>query len=168
MANLGYETLPKELGTYRVAQGIHRDTQMHLDSQDLDWIWVWIQVVERGLTESSIHVKSEREERKKQGLLTREEWRDHQSSVANERGVAAEEGESLEETERELEQRGEMSLASGSGRENFFKTRLWAHRTVYSACPVHTRQRTGKRSSTRAAGAPDCPVSPDRGNFEFF
>ena len=43
------------------------------------------------------------------------------------------------ETEREAGQRGEeMSLASGSGSEGFFKNRVWAHRTVYSACPVHT------------------------------
>jgi hypothetical protein len=37
-----------------------------------------------------------------------------------------------------------MCLASGSGREGFFKNRVWAHRTVYSACPVHTEQRTGE------------------------
>jgi hypothetical protein len=53
------------------------------------------------------------------------------------------------ETEREAGQRGEeMSLGSGSGREGFFKNRVWAHRTVYSACPVHTGQRTGKWSSS--------------------
>jgi hypothetical protein len=47
------------------------------------------------------------------------------------------------ETEREAGQRGEeMSLGSGSGREGFFKNRVWAHRAVYSACPVHTGQRT--------------------------
>jgi hypothetical protein len=44
---------------------------------------------------------------------------------------------------RERLARGEkMSLASGSGREGFFKNRVWAHRTVYSACLVHTGQRT--------------------------
>jgi hypothetical protein len=44
---------------------------------------------------------------------------------------------------REAGQRGEeMSLASGSGREGFFKNRVWVHQTVYSACPVHTGQRT--------------------------
>jgi hypothetical protein len=63
--------------------------------------------------------------------------------------------------------------------KNFFKNELWAHRTVYSACPVHTGQRTGKRRSARArpvhqtvhsavSGTPDCPVSPDRGNFDIF
>jgi hypothetical protein len=38
--------------------------------------------------------------------------------------------------------RGKGSLASGAGKERFFKNRLWAHQTVYSACPVHTGQHT--------------------------
>jgi hypothetical protein len=39
------------------------------------------------------------------------------------------------------------------GREQgkrFFKNELWAHRTVYSACPVHTGQRTGEGVLARA------------------
>jgi hypothetical protein len=39
-------------------------------------------------------------------------------------------------------ERKKLSQATGSGREGFFKNRVWAHRTVYSACPVHTGQRT--------------------------
>jgi hypothetical protein len=42
----------------------------------------------------------------------------------------------------EAEQRREMS---GLGRERgkiFLKNRIWSHRTVYSASPVHTGQRT--------------------------
>jgi hypothetical protein len=68
-------------------------------------------------------------------------------------------------------------LASGARGERIFKNRVWAHRTVYSACPVHTGQRTGERGTgARAAGAPDsaqcsvrctpdCLVSPDRGKI---
>ena len=86
-------------------------------------------------------------------------------------------------------ERKKLSQATGSGREGFFKNGVWAHRTVYSACPVHTGQRTvavwwttGQRTGERGTGArvagapdsaqcsvrctPDCPVSPDRGNFE--
>jgi hypothetical protein len=33
---------------------------------------------------------------------------------------------------------------------------------------MHTGQRTAERGSTRAAGAPDCPVNPERGDFEIF
>jgi hypothetical protein len=61
--------------------------------------------------------------------------------TAGERGIAREQ-EETPETERGAEAREKQSLASGSGRERFFKNRVWAHRTVYSACPVHTRQRT--------------------------
>jgi hypothetical protein len=46
------------------------------------------------------------------------------------------------ETERN---RGSVS-APGSGGERFFKNGVWTHRTVYSACPVHTGQRTEKWS----------------------
>ena len=46
------------------------------------------------------------------------------------------------ETERGAVAREKQSLASGSGREKIFKNRVWAHRTVYNACPVHTGQRT--------------------------
>jgi hypothetical protein len=80
--------------------------------------------------------------------------------------------------------------ASGLGREEFFKNGLWAHQTVYSTSSVHTGQRTvvvhepsdraaQKQICARPAGASDiaqcsvqctsdCPVSPDRGNFDFF
>jgi hypothetical protein len=81
-----------------------------------------------------------------------------------------------------------MSLASGSGRENFFlKTDYgctgslqWlsgAHRIAYGSCPVNHRIAHRKEESCardRCIGqcsvrcTPNCPVSPDRGNFEFF
>jgi hypothetical protein len=58
-----------------------------------------------------------------------------------------------------------MCLASGTGtgRESFFKNRLWAHQTIYSACPVHTGQRIGKgdpRARGRCTGqcTVQCPV----------
>jgi hypothetical protein len=37
--------------------------------------------------------------------------------------------------------RNEARPRAREGKE-FFKNRVWAHRTVYSACPVHTGQRT--------------------------
>jgi hypothetical protein len=56
--------------------------------------------------------------------------------------VVAGEGEQSARGQRETRDREEMP---GLGREQgkrFFKNELWAHRTVYSACPVHTGQRT--------------------------
>jgi hypothetical protein len=45
--------------------------------------------------------------------------------------------------DRERMQQGRINEPGlGSGREEFFKNRVWAHQTVYSACPVHTGQRT--------------------------
>jgi hypothetical protein len=44
--------------------------------------------------------------------------------------------------QRQREGEIEMSLGSARAEKSFFKNRVWAHRTVYSACPVHTRQRT--------------------------
>jgi hypothetical protein len=36
----------------------------------------------------------------------------------------------------------ERGLWPGSGWRPIFKNARWAHRTVYSGCPVHTGQRT--------------------------
>jgi hypothetical protein len=78
-----------------------------------------------------------REDRGRKGLLT-ERGQEMEHWVAGEGRSSAREWESLER------QRGaeEMFSAPGSGGERFFKNRIWAHRTVYSACPVHTGQRT--------------------------
>jgi hypothetical protein len=38
--------------------------------------------------------------------------------------------------------REDEPLARLCGLEAFFKNAIWAHRTVYNACPVHTGQRT--------------------------
>jgi hypothetical protein len=46
------------------------------------------------------------------------------------------------ERTREMIVGGGNAYSSGSGRRNFFKNASWAHRTAYSACPVHTGQRT--------------------------
>jgi hypothetical protein len=61
--------------------------------------------------------------------------------TAGERGITGEQ-EETPETERGAEAREKQSLASGSGRERFFKNRVWAHWTVYSVCSVHTELRT--------------------------
>jgi hypothetical protein len=54
--------------------------------------------------------------------------------------------------DREQRVGNEVSTGSGSGSgwETFFKNASWAHRTVYSACLVHTGQRTAERGSARA------------------
>jgi hypothetical protein len=41
---------------------------------------------------------------------------------------------------------GEEGLWLGRGLEAIFLNAIWAHRTVYSAYPVHTGQRTGERN----------------------
>jgi hypothetical protein len=48
------------------------------------------------------------------------------------------------ETERQTESREETGWPRARAGERIFKNELWAHRTVYSACPVYTGQRTGK------------------------
>jgi hypothetical protein len=57
-----------------------------------------------------------------------------------------EEGHRREQIARDRESRGSLAREEtpclGLGRGKVFKNRLWAHRTVYSACPVHTEQRT--------------------------
>jgi hypothetical protein len=85
--------------------------------------------------------------------------------------------ETARDRERQWPERGNRAWPRARAGERFFKNRIWAHRTVYSACPVHTGQRTGERGSgALAAGAPDsaqcsvrctpdCPVSPDRGKI---
>jgi hypothetical protein len=71
------------------------------------------------------------------------------------------------------------SLGTARARKSFFKKCFMgtpdslqctsgAHQTVHSSCPVNHRTGQHKRGSARPAGAPDCPVSSDRGNFEIF
>jgi hypothetical protein len=55
-------------------------------------------------------------------------------------GQIAWQSESRELVTRQRER--SLGSGSGSGGEVFFKNRLWAHRTVYNVCPVHTGQRT--------------------------
>jgi hypothetical protein len=89
-------------------------------------------------------------------------------------------GETPESREREPDRKEEVVSGSVLGLEAFFKNALWAHRTVYNVSPVnHLTAHRGKWICSLAAGAPDspqcsvrctrdCPVSPDRGNFENF
>jgi hypothetical protein len=55
--------------------------------------------------------------------------------------IAGEGGNRLRPRGRQRTERKEC-LASGARGKSFFKNRIWAHRTVYSACSVHTGQRT--------------------------
>jgi hypothetical protein len=118
---------------------------MHLDSQDLIEIRIWIKGW-KSLSESS---RSGEEQRERvignQGSLTREEGRSvalvRRRIATGEGGVAG--GQELTpETERGSGQRGNRAWPRAQAGKRFFKNRLWAHRTVYSACPVHTGQRT--------------------------
>jgi hypothetical protein len=99
-------------------------------------------------------------------------------------------GESPEEVrDRARERRNEPGLGLGQGklflktdygRTNSLQCMSGAHRTAYSSCPVnHQTTHRKEESYARAAGAPDiaqcsvrctpdCPVSPDKGNFEIF
>jgi hypothetical protein len=93
--------------------------------------------------------KRERE-RENRGLLTegeqkecagRRRWRPPEMEAAGEQrrrralGIA-------KSRERAVRQRAVLPLARFCGLEAFLKNAIWAHRTVYSACPVHTGQRT--------------------------
>jgi hypothetical protein len=78
----------------------------------------------------------------------------HRAQLGHRRIAAGEDGHQrgVDHRERERAERCEMrsALASGSGREEFFKNELWAHQIVYSACPVnhwtvHSRKRTCAR-----------------------
>jgi hypothetical protein len=174
MAIWGCETLPKELRTYKDVQGTQRNTYHNLVSQDFTRIWNWHTRGEKGGAlikgiEGEVHQEPE--------LLTWGRGRE----IAGEITAGKRDRRQGWQTARAQRQTGsreeKWSLASGSGRERFFKNRVWAHRTVYSACPVHTGQRTGKKDFERAAAGapdiaqcsvrctPDCPVSPDRGKI---
>jgi hypothetical protein len=60
------------------------------------------------------------------------------------RGAAVAGGGGIARDREELREaeRGNEAWPRARTGEEFFKNRLWAHRTVYSACPVHTGQRT--------------------------
>jgi hypothetical protein len=62
------------------------------------------------------------------------------SPERNSRRRRGEKGSPATESEAE-NRRNEARPRAREGKE-FFKKRVWAHRTVYSACPVHTGQRT--------------------------
>jgi hypothetical protein len=49
--------------------------------------------------------------------------------------------ESPERERAEVSGQRKDSLPWARAGEGIFKNELWAHRTVYSACPVHTGQR---------------------------
>jgi hypothetical protein len=56
---------------------------------------------------------------------------------------------------RDREQRGGNEARSRArARKVFFKNRLWAHRTIYSACPVHTGQHIMIVRWTTGQGSP--------------
>jgi hypothetical protein len=131
------------LETCMGAQRALGHTVTSLDSQNFEWIWFefkgWKEM------EWELHLDENRErEIGNQGRLTREEGR---SGALGRRRIAADEGgrrrEQIGRGAEKTEQRRRKSAwprARAGGR--FFKNELWAHRTVYSACPVHTGQRT--------------------------
>jgi hypothetical protein len=111
--------------------------------------------------------------------------------AAGERRVAADEGEPLEETESQNREERNKAWPRARAGESFFKKPIMgapdtlqcmsgAHQTAHNSCSVnHRTSHRKKEFCTRATGAPDsaqcsvrctqdCPVSPDRGNFEIF
>jgi hypothetical protein len=72
------------------------------------------------------------------------------SSEDRRRGAAVAGGGGITRDREELREAERGNEAWPRVGEEFFKNRLWAHRTVYSACPVHTGQRTGEGDLARA------------------
>jgi hypothetical protein len=145
MAIRGCETLPKELETYRDTQWAQSNISHHMDSQNWIGNWVGHKGVERGAhcrdrqrgeeeMQGGSRAAHQRKSRHKHGRSPEHGGR-RWGRIAGEGGNARD----IEEKRRETE---EVVSAPGSGRERFFKNRIWAHRTVYSACSVHTGQRT--------------------------
>jgi hypothetical protein len=89
---------------------------------------------------------NQREERGGEGTTAHQREKGRAGTVSPEdrrRGgeIAGEGGNRLRPRGRQRTERKEC-LASGARGKSFFKNRIWAHRTVYSACSVHTGQRT--------------------------
>jgi hypothetical protein len=106
---------------------------------------IWIQRVERDNPHCSIEEqKGERQRRS----FTRERWGRPSPGRSRPHRRWAGARRRWEEIARVRESRGRLARekhpASGSGGGRFLKNSLWAHRTAYSACSVHTGQRTGK------------------------
>jgi hypothetical protein len=105
----------------------------------------WIKVVEE---ECSLGIEQREKREDGRGVLTeapyqREEGRALDGAEPSEHGCRRGESRRMGGITRDREERQRNgSLPRARAGEGFFKNRLWAHRTVYSACPVHTRQRT--------------------------
>jgi hypothetical protein len=118
---------------------MHRDSQI---SQEFE------KRCKGGETSNSLTRENGERGRKVQGQLTREregeakhgeDWspKDSWSSPAarwsHQRARRSQRTEGRGRNER---------VARARARDGFFKNELWAHRIAYSACPVHTGQRT--------------------------
>jgi hypothetical protein len=89
---------------------------------------------EREKTEEERRLLTER-----RGALARSpEDRRRGGEIAGEGRIAGE----REQLQRTESPEGKEPLARSRAGGCFFKNAIWAHRTVYSACLVHTRQRT--------------------------
>jgi hypothetical protein len=171
-----------------VAQGIHRDTQMHLDqliSQNLHMDLIWSQTVGGSFT-----AERQRERGKRAVMSSPEKKRAREVGALHwSRALVITGGEeaSRQRAGDRDKHRKKMS-GSGSGWERFFlkcfmcapdslQCLSGAHRTAHSSCPVNRRTaHTGKGDMCAPTGAPnnaqcsvrctpDCPVTPGRGDF---
>jgi hypothetical protein len=122
MPIIGGETLPKELGIYKVAQGMHRDTYMYLDSQELNKNWNWAIKEWKG-----VHCTQKNREGGKGGRAAHQRGNKAKQELGRRKIAAGERdhrrGEWITREGREPESReGIESLRLGLGLEAFFKT----------------------------------------------
>jgi hypothetical protein len=139
MVNLGCETLPKELGTCRVAQGIHRCTWIHKN-------WKEFEFASKGWKVLTLTVQQKNRKGEDRGWALPGKGKGGRALVgadlAEDGLELAGGGEKSPEIERTEVGGQRETPCLGLGRGRFFKNRLWSHQTVYSACPVHTGHRT--------------------------
>jgi hypothetical protein len=95
----------------------------------------------------SLEKQRERRQREKGAAHRARAGEEHWVEVAEEqwtpvRGGRRRGGGEIARDRGERQNREEECQASGARGERFFKNRIWAHRTIYSACPVHTGQHT--------------------------
>jgi hypothetical protein len=112
---------------------------MHWKSQDL-------QLVHKGGALPR-EIEREREDGGRRGCSPSKGRRAALVEVAGEQWTPVRGGrrrgvEIARDREKGAENREVKCQASGARGKDFFKNWIWAHRTVYSACPVHTEQRT--------------------------
>jgi hypothetical protein len=161
---------------FKAHRGTHTTTWFHRISQEFE-------IDTQGWKRGALLVAGAQRERGKeregdshQRWKGRCTWTPPVKRSPERRGGRREE-EIARDRERGAENREVKCQASGARGKRFFKNRIWAHRTVYSSCPVNHRTTHRKMDFERAAAGapdiaqcsvrctPDCLVSPDRGKI---